>query len=518
MNKPLKIFIKVSLTILGVIGLLLGAFMLWAYISWSSQTEFNVEGRLGNISVPAHTLHVMCAKGELDIKNPAPIDQLNTLLPTLIETCGKNANAMLLYGTEKKAYDVLFQTSSKFSSDEQYYFVYLQKLIPEKERADLTVLVYQSVNFEETYREVIPDAFSFVPEAEESITFKDYTGDGKIDAFVSAPVVQDWGWRVFILKPDGSLSIWKTMTADLSYDGLYSLRDGVPYYDGKPVAGADQSSFEILGLTGFAKDKNKVYYYGVEAPEYDVATFALLDADDNDLVKDKNGVYAKFPYSQGWTGIPYAKIEGADPATYEVVGQQYAKDKNHAYAYDSVIEGADPATFELVPGDANNSFIWTRDENHVYYRGRVIAGADPRTFKVYNFEFGTDAKNLFFRNTLVPGADVTTFEIIHAQHPSYAKDSKQVYFGYFLEDKPIVEGADPATFTLFSKGDYDIPTGYARDKNHVFYETKLIPEADLATFEVFDEEQVTLSPKTKTTSIRTNKSFPVPIRQLSLHD
>ena len=477
MSKPFKIFIKVLLLIIGIIVLVVTGLVAWDYKELSSMARFEVDGRLGNIGVANDTLHIMCAKGNLDIKSPAPIDQLNTLLPTLIETCGKNANAMLLYGTDKKAYDVLFQTSSKFNQDEQYYFVYLQKLIPQDERADLTLLVYKSDGFEEEYREVISDVLSFIPDAEDSITFKDFTDDGRTDAFVRAPVVKDWGWRLFILNPDDSLSAWK-LTSTVP-DGSHSIRDGVPYYAGKQIVGVDPESFTILGMTEFSKDKNKVYYQGVEAPEYDVATIEVLENDGSDYLKDRNGVYYRFPYSDGWQGIPYDRIEGADPSTFEMIEGGYAKDKNRVYNNTRIIEGADPKTFELISDEPSNSFSWSKDAYHVFKSGVIVEGAQPSIFKVLGHMFGIDAEHVFSGRYLIVGADPATFEIINSNYPAYGKDKNHVYASTYNEENPIMVGADPETFEM-------LEPPYSRDKDHIFIYARMIPEADVNTFEILD--------------------------------
>ncbi|MHB8860355.1 MAG: DKNYY domain-containing protein [Minisyncoccota bacterium] len=128
-----------------------------------------------------------------------------------------------------------------------------------------------------------------------------------------------------------------------------------------PLSGEDVATFQASSLGEYAKDKNHVY-------------------DCDNIVKD------------------------ADPATFTILNQVYAKDARHVfYIGGTIIPGADPATFVPVTTPlAKNSLQseYGKDTNHVYWNGRVIAGADSATFVLSPV---TRDKNWIYQNDTVVG-------------------------------------------------------------------------------------------------------------------
>ena len=82
--------------------------------------------------------------------------------------------------------------------------------------------------------------------------------------------------------------------------------------------------------------------------------------------------------------------------------------------------------------------------------------------------------------TVLANSDPATFEILEnpfTPTKCYAKDSQQVYI-----TQGVIAGADPGSFEFIGEL-------YARDKAHVFHERKLLPNADINSFEVFEFAQ-----------------------------
>jgi len=67
----------------------------------------------------------------------------------------------------------------------------------------------------------------------------------------------------------------------------------------------------------------------------------------------------------------------ADPATFQLVGEFYAKDAQRVYTNGGIIEGADPATFRVLNGPAGCSC----DAQHAYSMSTRIDGVDPKDFR-----------------------------------------------------------------------------------------------------------------------------------------
>ena len=76
--------------------------------------------------------------------------------------------------------------------------------------------------------------------------------------------------------------------------------------------------FKIKNYSNYAKDRNYVYHYNILA---DYCMISFIDAN--------------------------AKIKNADPQTFEVLNETYAKDKNHVYKNGEVLDGVDPESFEI---------------------------------------------------------------------------------------------------------------------------------------------------------------------------
>jgi hypothetical protein len=127
----------------------------------------------------------------------------------------------------------------------------------------------------------------------------------------------------------------------------------------------------------------------------DPAHFELLDGD---LSKDSTAVY----WSDG-------HVLSDDPAHFAIISNQdhylFTKDADTVHVNGNPIDGADPATFEVLQG------AYATDHERVYHFADQIAGADPQTFRVLNADFGcsADARRAYYRDSVVAEADPSTF-------------------------------------------------------------------------------------------------------------
>jgi hypothetical protein len=142
------------------------------------------------------------------------------------------------------------------------------------------------------------------------------------------------------------------------------------YHDGATVLqGAHPASFEVFDMY-WSKDRNFVYRRDgdkILRPRFDAASFQKIG--DSKYVKDKNGVYGAYVKTATVTEKPTK-----DPATFVLLNETYAKDKNHVYFDGSVVEGADAASFAAIDE------FWGKDKNHVYDRVWIAQHMDAGTF------------------------------------------------------------------------------------------------------------------------------------------
>jgi DKNYY family len=145
---------------------------------------------------------------------------------------------------------------------------------------------------------------------------------------------------------------------------LTACGDSSPGYH---VNGADADSFE--SLTGsFARDKNHVYYDGQE-------------------------------------------MTGADPASFHwFSSSNYARDRSHVYYERDEVIGADPASFDVVLRPRFDS-NWGKDRSHVWLEGKPISD-DPAGFELLDGDLAKDGKAVYCGDGSVLSNDPTHFAIV----------------------------------------------------------------------------------------------------------
>lgn len=134
----------------------------------------------------------------------------------------------------------------------------------------------------------------------------------------------------------------------------------------------------------YYKDKYRVYVVAAntnDGPNYksidsvDVSSFHILQTgslSNASYAKDKNVVYSSC----------YGNIlKEADPATFQILGKKYARDKSHMYYRDRIINGADMSTFVIISGTRDEwdqrMESFSKDKNNVYQFGEKVEGVNP---------------------------------------------------------------------------------------------------------------------------------------------
>lgn len=113
----------------------------------------------------------------------------------------------------------------------------------------------------------------------------------------------------------------------------------------------------------------------------------------------------------------YAKrIEGADSASFELVGDRFYRDRNRVFLISTVVDGADPKSFKLLGGP------YARDATSIYCGVQRMVVAHPERFEVLLFdstpsEYGwaRDGEFYYWGPERVEGADYASFKRITVQ-------------------------------------------------------------------------------------------------------
>ena len=232
----------------------------------------------------------------------------------------------------------------------------------------------------------------------------------------------------------------------------YTRNRDVILFDGQPI--------EETGRDDLPKLSRSIGKRLTLCHDVDAASFVALS---EEYSKDRNTVYYKW-VSPGRFWV--IELPEADPASFEVLGFNLARDEERVWWYGAAQEGVDPATLELV----NEGFVW-KDARAVYYQHEKLEGADPASFERLNQHFYRDTERVYWCNTPLPEADPASFrtfgpdlnwgaddkevwrcatriEGIDAAsfqpvHQSVVKDRRAVYISPL---PTVLAGADPATF------------------------------------------------------------------------
>jgi hypothetical protein len=200
----------------------------------------------------------------------------------------------------------------------------------------------------------------------------------------------------------------------------------------------------ISSCTGYTKKDGKIYMrssnearIGVQYSEVKYADYETFKVINHNLAKDKNNVFYNVFI-----------LEHADPNTFKQVKKYYWKDKKNVYLVgngrnDARIIDADPKTFEVF-----NNYLWTKDKNHIYHEFNKLNDVDSKSFLPIDENWGKDNQYYYYHNLRVDSLDYKSAKIVNS---------------YFKEE--------PAR-----------PSNYIKDKNHVFFQNRLVKDANPLTF------------------------------------
>lgn len=194
------------------------------------------------------------------------------------------------------------------------------------------------------------------------------------------------------------------------------------------IPGADAETFKALdnaedARATYAIDAKRAYigYWGHAMPieSADPATLSIITP-DGAYTKDKDRVY--------WFGV---EIEGADPASFRIVEAPYALDANRAYAGIFPFEVRSLENFQVLQTKNRNRPIenrgnstvvrdreeilmsgWARDGISYYWGSSELKGADYDVLTILNDLHAKDDKTVYFRGKPISGADADSFVIV----------------------------------------------------------------------------------------------------------
>jgi hypothetical protein len=284
----------------------------------------------------------------------------------------------------------------------------------------------------------------------------------------------------FMFTPRNGQEIRSGYWSEGDEGDFYRLNSLLGFLD-RPV---DPESFRLM-TDYLAVDKSQVYYFNTRPPVDSLSVLssadpASIEVINEDYARDRNNVY----YTRRNFGP--CTIEKADPNTFSALSERYSKDENHAFYECLLIKNADANTFQVTSG-----FV-AADSKHVFRSGKLVSNADPATFdrlkhRFGNLNFYADDEHVYYLKSIVDDADPDTFEVIASY---FVKDHQHAFF--CAKRCHVIPGADVETFHAAPvKSTWANASVYARDESRVFFCAELkdhdpcapLPHSDPISFE-----------------------------------
>ncbi len=133
-------------------------------------------------------------------------------------------------------------------------------------------------------------------------------------------------------------------------------------------------------------------------PDVDVASFEVnINEDKSPYARDKNNVYftANNNYDSSEEFFEAEDCGGV------------------VFSGDLSIKGADPQTFQYIGND------YAFDKTNIYYEGRVVKQADLQTFKVLGYGYAIDKENMYHQGFKIKWNDHVLSALQHGEYPDY---------------------------------------------------------------------------------------------------
>ncbi len=152
-----------------------------------------------------------------------------------------------------------------------------------------------------------------------------------------------------------------------------------------------------------------------------------------------------------WTK-EYSLMDKADAETFVTIRHdlniELGKDKDYVFLLqfggtNCIINGAEPESFYVF-----NGYLWSKDINHVFYMFDLLDTVKANEFEAINENWGKSKSSYYYHHLRIDSLDYETAEIVNTyfmneegKHSDYIKDNNHVFF-----QNRLVKDANPKTF------------------------------------------------------------------------
>ncbi|MDA8018918.1 MAG: DKNYY domain-containing protein [Thermoanaerobaculia bacterium] len=219
----------------------------------------------------------------------------------------------------------------------------------------------------------------------------------------------------------------------------------------------DPASFEVVS-DGFARDSASVYLHGVRLPAVQPSGFRNLGGGfglnrqgafwfevsrrGDVLWFDEDGDSDQL-FREGPGGVvDGGPLTAVDPSRLVVHGGGYASDGQSCFFYNQRIDGADAATFRVLGHDV------ACDGRRVYQYGRPLRGVSSKDYSVLGERYARSTTAVFWDGAVIKSADPASFEVLDHASGYYARDRKHLYNA---NGRRVVKTIDGSSFRFLDE-------------------------------------------------------------------
>lgn len=213
------------------------------------------------------------------------------------------------------------------------------------------------------------------------------------------------------------------------------------YYHKDPFEIADYETFKVIDAV-YSHDKNHLYqgYKPIEAIKtQNPLSFRRINSK---YYADDTAVYYKF----FWDGL--SVIENADPKTFELLNDRYARDHQNVYIFDQILPAINRDSLEVLERN------FARDNRHLYYNGKPIPNANRLSYRSLQYHYPEENRRQFSAD----GQVATEYGNTHF----YSTDNR---YGYYSSETLGTESISDSTLTIMDK---DVDTWSLKELNQEF--------------------------------------------------
>lgn len=237
----------------------------------------------------------------------------------------------------------------------------------------------------------------------------------------------------------------------------------------------DVENFAVISEE-YAKDSECIYYTHISLKNGDIQSFYWDEV--NELPKDKNHVYYPVPESGKLKVISYADPETYEKVTPAPVCAGWWRDKNN-YFYNHKKTDADRngLCFESPYLPFDGQYVFSVEKGEV--KQQQYAGA----MKILTPHLLRDDQRYYFK----AACDSVSYSIHYDDREAF--EYYDTYYHIFKIDHKVYFMGLPINSGNIDMESFEVVgDGYTKDKNHVYYKDKLLPDSHPQTFEILSKE------------------------------